>query len=151
VTSHFETRLTALSHFLNTHRPLFEERPFIGAPLSWESRFPALSDALKRLSPETVIRYENRPLEHPLTRHLLRLPSLEDVASGDAARLRREREHVFRLGLDLLIREAAGRDVYYPLGRIKPRLFKQGFEAFAKSVAREKQLPLPHNACFDAA
>ncbi len=79
----------------------------------------------------------------PLTRHLLRLPSLDDNLTGTAGRRRRVVEHAYRLGLDLLIRKATGRDVYHPLGPVKPRYLKHGFECFARSVAAAKGMPLP--------
>ena len=79
----------------------------------------------------------------PLTRHLLRLPALSDYRPSAKKRDFRQRQHAFRLGLDLLIREATGKDAYFPLGRISPERMRQDFETFAQTVAAEKGVPLP--------
>lgn len=92
-----------------------------------------------------------REYEIPMNRHLLRLPSLDDNLTGTSGRNKRKRDHAYRLGLDMLIRDATGVDEYHPLGSIKPGLFRQGFEHFATSVAMEKGLPLPTSVRWSAA
>jgi hypothetical protein len=84
-------------------------------------------------------------LEHdvPLTRHQLRLPSLDETMTSEKRRAKRRKEHAFRLGLDLLQREASGVDTYHPLGPIKPALLKGDFAHFAKAVAKDKKVTLP--------
>ena len=84
---------------------------------------------------------EENPL--PLSRHELRLPSLDEVKTGEPARALRRKEHAFRLGVDLLHREATGEDRYFPLGRLKPAWIKGTFESFAQIVAAQKSIPLP--------
>lgn len=78
-----------------------------------------------------------------LTRHQLRLPSLDETMTSEKRRAARRREHAFRLGTDLLIRRAAGIDRYTPLGPVKRRWLKQDFAHFARSVTDAKNLPLP--------
>ena len=59
-----------------------------------------------------------------------------------AARIRRE--SAWRLGLDLLLRQASGRDVYHTgVGALPNELFALEFAEFCHRVAALRQLPLP--------
>ena len=87
----------------------------------------------------------------PLTRHLLRLPALSDHRPSALKHRFRQRQHAFRLGIDLLIREATGQDAYRPLGKIRPELMRCDFETFARTVSDEKGVPLPGTVDFIAA
>jgi hypothetical protein len=79
----------------------------------------------------------------PLTRHQLRLPSLDETMTTESKRALRRKEHAFRLGVDLLHRMETGIDVYCPLGPVKPDWLKQDFAYFAKTIAAEKNLSIP--------
>ncbi len=79
----------------------------------------------------------------PLTRHELRLPSLDETMTSEKKRALRRKEHAFRLGVDLLHREKTGIDAYYPLGPVKPAWLKNDFAYFATTIASEKNIPLP--------
>lgn len=79
----------------------------------------------------------------------LRLPTLEEVVAPPAIRLRRRQEAAWRLGLDLLLREASGADTYTSLPPV-PRGWHHGdFRAFAEGMARAHDLRLP--AAWDPA
>ncbi len=74
----------------------------------------------------------------------LRLVSFEEVVSGRGEKARRDREHAFRLGFDLLVREATGTETYTPLGQLPGTFFKESFERFARLTAEKRDLPLPN-------
>lgn len=83
----------------------------------------------------------------PLTRHELRLPSLDEtMTAAEARQNRRHKEHAFRLGVDLLHRQETGIDRYFPLGAVKPAWLKHDFAHFVRRVAAEKKIPLPTHA-----
>jgi hypothetical protein len=79
----------------------------------------------------------------PLTRHQLRLPSLNETMTTEGKRAQRRKEHAFRLGVDLLHRKECGLETYCPLGPIKPDWLKRDFEYFAKTTAVEKNISIP--------
>jgi hypothetical protein len=79
----------------------------------------------------------------PVNRHSLRLVTADEVVARPTLKRRREREHAFRLGLDLLIREATGEDIYFPLPSVPGKLIEQSFKAFCASLAKAHDLPLP--------
>lgn len=78
----------------------------------------------------------------------LRLATTDEVVARPSRRARRRRQSAFRLGLDGLLRQAAGQDVAVPLGPVAPALFSLDFERFCHEVASARGLRLPPG--FDA-
>lgn len=72
----------------------------------------------------------------------LRLPTLEEVVASPSVRTRRRTEMAWRLGLDLLLREAGQAD-YTPLGPAPTHWWKGSFVAFAERMAASHGLRLP--------
>ncbi len=87
----------------------------------------------------------------PLTRHQLRLPSLNETMTTDRKRAMRRREHAFRLGVDLLQRQQSGKDEYRALGPVKPGWLKHDFAHFATRIATARDIVLPDRIDWDAA
>ena len=87
----------------------------------------------------------------PISRHSLRLMTADETVARPAIRMRREREHVYRLGLDLLVREATGRDEYQPLPPLKPAVLNLNFHEFCRQVSNQYALPLPPHYCPEKA
>jgi hypothetical protein len=79
----------------------------------------------------------------PLNRGHLRLPTADEVVAAPGPRALRRRELAWRLGFDLLLREATGENIYRPLGRIARTMIELPFGQFCLKLARERQLPLP--------
>ncbi len=101
-----------------------------------------------RVGPESAVTYQPlsdaaQACELPLPRAALRLPTADDVAARPALRGARRRDMAFRLGLDLLVREASGEDAYRPLGRLPARVRRLPFEAFCREAARRLEIELP--------
>jgi hypothetical protein len=84
-----------------------------------------------------------------LTHSALRLATADEVVAPGRHRRARRRENAWRLGLDLLLREATGEDVYTPLGTLPREALHLPFEAFCRATAARLGLPLP--ARFDPA
>lgn len=61
----FAERLVELGGWIEDHRLLWSERPFIGLPLSWEADEPDMAAALRALPLEAIEVYESRPWELP--------------------------------------------------------------------------------------
>lgn len=74
---------------------------------------------------------------------MLRLPTLEEVIAPPAVRRRRRQERGWRLGLDLLVREATGVDAYTPLSAAPNGWHRGDFTAFVDAMARANELRLP--------
>ena len=85
------------------------------------------------------------------TRHQLRLPALDEVKTSPGRREFRRREMAFRLGVDLLFREASGNIVYTPLGKIPPNVVRGSFQSFAKFAANKMVQSLPLQVRWQAA
>ena len=81
----------------------------------------------------------------PIDRHTLRLTTADEVIARPTIRRRREREHAFRLGLDLLLREASGIDEYQPIPSVPGALVDGSFESFCHTLAQLHDLKLPVN------
>lgn len=79
----------------------------------------------------------------PLSYGALRLATLGETAARPAARRRRRREQAWRLGMDLLLREASGRDEYTPLGALPAAIVNAPFESFCRQTAARLDLDLP--------
>lgn len=91
---------------------------------------------------------------HPLSRrgfeqglefsqHDLRLATTDESMASEGVKARRRREQSWRLGLDLLLREASGQDKYVPLGPLTKAILDLDFEPFCRAVAQRVQLELP--------
>ncbi len=73
----------------------------------------------------------------------LRLATSDEVVAPPRLRTARRRENAWRLGLDHLLREASGHDVYTPLGTLPSELLREPFEVFCRAVAELRGLDLP--------
>ncbi|MCB9733623.1 MAG: methyltransferase [Deltaproteobacteria bacterium] len=78
-----------------------------------------------------------------LTHSALRLATADEVVAPGRLRRGRRRENAWRLGLDELLREASGVDVYTPLGTLPVELVKRPFAAFCEEAAAIRGLALP--------
>lgn len=97
--------------------------------------------------PPPVSRYE--PLSSVLRRarlrpdeHALRLATAAEVVASSRVVREREREQVFRLGLDLLLRQATGEDRYHSLPPLPARWLRQGFPSLVEQVSAALDTPL---------
>lgn len=99
----------------------------------------------------TPLSNAGRAVDLSLTRHQLRIAALDEVTTSEKKRQHRQRENAFRLGTDLLIREASGVDAYTPLGKISPDTIRGSFEQFAHKSARKVNAPLPVGVSWDRA
>ncbi len=79
----------------------------------------------------------------PLDHATLRLATVEEVVASPKLRAARRRENAWRLGLDLLLRQASGRDDYSPLGSLPASALASPFAEFCQVVAASQQLELP--------
>jgi methyltransferase family protein len=76
-------------------------------------------------------------------KHHLRLVAFDEVVATQGRKNLRRKEQAFRLGLDLLLREASGVDRYRSLGSV-PRAWLDGsFESFCHKLAERELLSLP--------
>lgn len=73
----------------------------------------------------------------------LRLSVLDDVVASPRQRARRHREHWLRVAVDLLAREATGRDVYWAFPSVPPRVVDLALVDFVAWVERHHGLPVP--------
>ncbi|MBW1807417.1 MAG: methyltransferase [Deltaproteobacteria bacterium] len=82
-------------------------------------------------------------------KHHLRLVAFDEVVATQGRKNIRRREQAWRLGLDLMLREASGDDRYRSLGPV-PRAWLTGsFESFCHKLAERELLSMPTG--FDAA
>lgn len=81
----------------------------------------------------------------------LRLATAHETVARIPIRVARRREMAYRLGLDLLFREATGIDTYHQQGPFPKALFDGDFKIFCETVSEELNLPLPHEFDADAA
>ncbi|MCC6623113.1 MAG: methyltransferase [Deltaproteobacteria bacterium] len=84
-----------------------------------------------------------RALDPGLDHSALRLATSDEVVAPPRLRAARRRENAWRLGLDLLLREASGRDAYTPLGTLPAELLRAPFEVFCREAALLRGLALP--------
>lgn len=73
----------------------------------------------------------------------LRLATADEVVARARLRRGRRRENAWRLGFDLLHREATGVDAYAPLGVLPPEVLERPFAEFATALATVRGLALP--------
>ncbi|MFT5434687.1 MAG: hypothetical protein ACI9OJ_005401 [Myxococcota bacterium] len=78
-----------------------------------------------------------------LDQHLLRLPTADEVGARDRRRELRRRSMAWRLGFDLLVREATGVDAYHPAGAVARPEFDRPFGDFCHWLSARSGLPLP--------
>jgi hypothetical protein len=78
-----------------------------------------------------------------LDEHALRLATSSEVVARPRIVRQRELEQVYRLGVDLLLREATGQDRYHPLPPLPARWYREGLSRFVERVARAVELQLP--------
>jgi len=78
-----------------------------------------------------------------LSHSALRLATADEVVAPGRLRRARRRENAWRLGLDLLLREASGEDRYTPLGRLPREHLALPFGAFCEQVAAARGRALP--------
>ncbi len=79
----------------------------------------------------------------------LRLATAHEVVARGPIRAARRRELAWRLGFDLLVREASGVDTYVEQGKFEKAAFDLPFEEFCRLVSERRQRSLPPT--FDAA
>jgi len=78
-----------------------------------------------------------------LNKSELRIPLQETVTGGERVKRHRVEEMTFRLGFDLLLREALGLEEYQPIPSIKKSQLSEGFEAFCLWASDLKSIVLP--------
>lgn len=83
-----------------------------------------------------------------LSKQDLKLPLQETVTAGNRVRNLRFLEVSYRLGFDSLQRNIRGQDSYLPVPNVQKALLNEGFEAFCRWAAGQKQLPLLGNIDF---
>jgi len=91
-----------------------------------------------------------RQTDPGLDHSALRLATSDEVVAPPRLRAARRRENAWRLGLDLLVREASGRDEYTPLGTLPAELLRAPLSDFCRQVAALRGLTLPPSWDADA-
>ena len=86
-----------------------------------------------------------------LDRGALRLATSDEVLATPERRALRRRESAWRLGLDLLLREASGEHGYTSLGALSPKVLGLPFGEFCRAVADSQGHALPARWSADAA
>ncbi|MCL9774340.1 methyltransferase [Vibrio methylphosphonaticus] len=86
---------------------------------------------------------EGHEAELMLSKQELRIPLQETVTGGERVKRHREQEMTFRLGFDALCTEMGLSQAYIPVPSIKKSQLAEGFEAFCRWAANQKQLTLP--------
>jgi hypothetical protein len=80
----------------------------------------------------------------------LRTAVQETITAGASVRRRRRRVQAWQLGLDALIRESSGCDVFTPLPPVDAATLAGGFEAYCRLQAARKGITLPARCDFAA-
>jgi hypothetical protein len=78
-----------------------------------------------------------------LNKSELRIPLQETVTGGERVKRHRIEEMTFRLGFDLLLKEAKGIEQYQPIPSIKKSQLSEGFTAFCRWASEQKGIELP--------
>ncbi|MBN2716825.1 MAG: methyltransferase [Deltaproteobacteria bacterium] len=92
-------RLHDTALFLETHRALWEQRPFVGLPVPWEKDWPELSKSLRHISPDQLEKVENDPVAFlaksavapELSETLMRLSDVPVLPGARVSRIARQR------------------------------------------------------------
>ncbi len=79
-----------------------------------------------------------------LTQPQLRIATAQESIASPQVRQRRRRHEAYRLGLDLLLREASGQDVYVPQGTFPKPMMDLSFRDFCEQAATRMQRDLPN-------
>ena len=64
-------RFEKLSRLLGRTEALWRQRPFVQLPVPWETSWPALSEALRDLRREEILRFESHPADAPGVREAI--------------------------------------------------------------------------------
>lgn len=91
----------------------------------------------------TPVSAAGRRADLPLSAQDLRLSIVDEIVASATVRAAGRREEAFRLGLDLLLREASGRDDYAALGHLPSAWLRLPFAPFCQAAAAHAGLPLP--------
>ncbi|MDN3610540.1 methyltransferase [Vibrio ostreicida] len=83
-----------------------------------------------------------------LNKKELRIPLQETVTGGERVRKHRFLEMVYRLGFDVLLRQAVGHHQYVNVPSIKKSQLTDGFEAFCHWAADQKEITLPQGIAW---
>lgn len=85
-----------------------------------------------------------------LSKHDLKLPLQETVTAGQTVKNKRFVEVSFRLGFDALQRSLFKNSQYLPVPNVQKSLLNEGFEAFCRWAATQKNITLPTCIDYDA-
>lgn len=83
-----------------------------------------------------------------LSKQELRIPLQQTVTGGERVRRHRQQEMVFRLGFDLITRQALGLTEYQPVPSIRKSQLSDGFEALCHWAAERKDIELTQDIDF---
>ncbi|WP_440886085.1 methyltransferase [Vibrio campbellii] len=84
-----------------------------------------------------------------LSKQELRIPLQQTVTGGERVRRHRQQEMVFRLGFDLITRQALGMEGYQPVPSIRKSQLSDGFESLCRWAAEQKGIDLSQEIDFD--
>lgn len=83
-----------------------------------------------------------------LSKQELRIPLQQTVTGGERVRRHRQQEMMFRLGFDLITRQALGMAEYQPVPSIRKSQLSDGFESLCRWAAEQKGIVLPQEIDF---
>ncbi|WP_045404498.1 methyltransferase [Vibrio jasicida] len=83
-----------------------------------------------------------------LSKQELRIPLQQTVTGGERVRRHRQQEMVFRLGFDLITRQALGLTEYQPVPSIRKSQLSDGFESLCHWAAEQKDIELTQDIDF---
>ncbi|CAH1536355.1 SAM-dependent methyltransferase [Vibrio jasicida] len=83
-----------------------------------------------------------------LSKQELRIPLQQTVTGGERVRRHRQQEMVFRLGFDLITRQALGLTEYQPVPSIRKSQLSDGFESLCHWAAERKDIELTQDIDF---
>ena len=104
---------------------------------------PCCHHYLNRETWYTPVSAAGRRAGLPLSAQDLRLSIVDEIVASTTVRAAGRREEAFRLGLDLLVREASGRDDYASPGHLPAAWLRLPFAPFCHAAAAHAGLPLP--------
>ncbi|WP_045368481.1 methyltransferase [Vibrio campbellii] len=84
-----------------------------------------------------------------LSKQELRIPLQQTVTGGERVRRHRQQEMVFRLGFDLITRQALGMEGYQPVPSIRKSQLSDGFQSLCRWAAEQKGIYLSQEIDFD--
>jgi hypothetical protein len=104
---------------------------------------PCCHHFLNKAAQYTPVSAAGQRAELPLSAQDLRLSIVDEIVASATVRAAGRREEAFRLGLDLLVREASGRGDYRSPGHLPPAWVRLPFADFCRTAAAHAGLPLP--------